>query len=540
MYREPDLIDVWFDSGAMPYAQYHYPFEQTRALESYFPADFIAEGVDQTRGWFFTLHAIAVMLFGGVAYKTCVSNGLVLDKSGNKMSKRLGNAVDPFETISKYGPDATRWYMITNSQPWDNLKFDTEGIEEIRRKFFGTLYNPYAFFSLYANIDGFSYKEAEIPIRERPEIDRWILSELNSLIKLTDECYADYEPTKAGRAISDFVDEHLSNWYVRLCRRRFWRGDYSQDKISAYQTLYRCLEVIAQLSSPIAPFFAERLFVDINTVTGRLNADSVHLTSFPKADLSLIDKELEERMELAQKISSMVLSIRKKMNIRVRQPLSKIMLPLLADNLKSQVEAIKHLIISEVNVKEIEYIEDTAGILVKTVKPDFKKMGSKFGKLVKPIAEIMKAWDQTLINGFEKSGEYSMVVEGTPVHLTIGEVEIRTEDLPGMQTSTMGSLVVALDTTITPELWQEGIAREVINRIQNLRKDKGLDVTDKIIVKFQSQPDIDVAVHYNIAYICSETLAQSFEVVAMIEGNEKVQVDLTDTISTFIEINRVD
>ncbi|MEI6681024.1 MAG: isoleucine--tRNA ligase [Bacteroidota bacterium] len=540
MYREPDLIDVWFDSGAMPYAQYHYPFEQTRAVESYFPADFIAEGVDQTRGWFFTLHAIAVMLFGGVAYKTCVSNGLVLDKNGNKMSKRLGNAVDPFETISKYGPDATRWYMITNSQPWDNLKFDTEGIEEIRRKFFGTLYNTYAFFSLYANIDGFSYKEAEIPINERPEIDRWILSELNSLIKLTDECYADYEPTKAGRAISDFVDEHLSNWYVRLCRRRFWRGDYSQDKISAYQTLYRCLEVIAQLASPIAPFFSERLFVDLNTVTGRLDADSVHLTAFPQADLSLIDKELEERMELAQKISSMVLSIRKKMNIRVRQPLGKIMLPLLADNLKNQVEAIKHLIISEVNVKEIEYIEDTAGILVKTVKPDFKKMGSKFGKLVKPIAEIMKDWDQALINEFERSGEYSMVVEGVLVNLTIGEVEIRTEDLPGMQTSAMGSLVVALDTTITHELWQEGIAREVINRIQNLRKDKGFDVTDKIIVKFQSQPDIDVAVNHNITYICSETLAQSFEVVAMIEGNEKVQVDLTDTISTFIEINRVD
>ena len=540
MYREPDLIDVWFDSGAMPYAQYHYPFEQTRAVDSYFPADFIAEGVDQTRGWFCTLHAIAVMLFGGVAYKTCVSNGLVLDKNGNKMSKRLGNAVDPFETISKYGPDATRWYMITNSQPWDNLKFDTEGIEEIRRKFFGTLYNTYAFFSLYANIDGFSYSEAEIPISERPEIDRWILSELNSLIKLTDECYADYEPTKAGRAISDFVDGHLSNWYVRLCRRRFWRGDYSQDKISAYQTLYRCLEVIAQLASPIAPFFSERLFVDINTVTGRLGADSVHLTSFPQADLSIIDKELEERMELAQKISSMVLSIRKKMNIRVRQPLGKIMLPLLADNLKGQVEAIKHLIISEVNVKEIEYIEDTAGILVKTVKPDFKKMGSKFGKLVKPIAEIMKDWDQALINAFEKAGEYTMMVEGTPVNLTIGEVEIRTEDLPGMQTSTMGSLVVALDTTITPELWQEGIAREVINRIQNLRKDKGFDVTDKIIVKFQTQPDIDVAVNHNITYICSETLAQSFEVVAMIEGNEKVQVDLTDTISTFIEINRVD
>ena len=539
MYREPDLIDVWFDSGAMPYAQYHYPFEQTRKLESYFPADFIAEGVDQTRGWFFTLHAIAVMLFNGVSYKTCVSNGLVLDKNGNKMSKRLGNAVDPFETISKYGPDATRWYLITNSQPWDNLKFDVDGIEEIRRKFFGTLYNTYAFFSLYANIDGFCYSEPEIPISERPEIDRWILSELNSLIKQADEYYDDYEPTKAGRAISDFVDEHLSNWYVRLCRRRFWRGDYSQDKISAYQTLYRCLEVIAQLSSPIAPFFAERLFVDLNTVTRRLDADSVHLTRFPRADLSLIDKNLEERMELAQKISSMVLSIRKKMNIRVRQPLGKIMLPLLAENLKNQVEAIKHLIISEVNVKEIEYIEDTAGILVKTVKPDFKKMGSKFGKLVKPMAEIMKEWDQAVINAFEKSGVHEMTVDGTPVTLTIGEVEIRTEDLPGMQTAAMGSLVVALDTTITPDLWQEGIAREVINRIQNLRKDKGFEVTDKIIVKFQAQPDIDEAVHHNITYICSETLAQSFEIVDMIEEGDKVLIDLTDAISTFIEITKV-
>ena len=539
MYREPDLIDVWFDSGAMPYAQYHYPFEQTRKLESYFPADFIAEGVDQTRGWFFTLHAIAVMLFNGVSYKTCVSNGLVLDKNGNKMSKRLGNAVDPFETISKYGPDATRWYLITNSQPWDNLKFDVDGIEEIRRKFFGTLYNTYAFFSLYANIDGFCYSEPEIPISERPEIDRWILSELNSLIKQADEYYDDYEPTKAGRAISDFVDEHLSNWYVRLCRRRFWRGDYSQDKISAYQTLYRCLEVIAQLSSPIAPFFAERLFVDLNTVTRRLDADSVHLTRFPRADLSLIDKNLEERMELAQKISSMVLSIRKKMNIRVRQPLGKIMLPLLAENLKNQVEAIKHLIISEVNVKKIEYIEDTAGILVKTVKPDFKKMGSKFGKLVKPMAEIMKEWDQAVINAFEKSGVHEMTVDGTPVTLTIGEVEIRTEDLPGMQTAAMGSLVVALDTTITPDLWQEGIAREVINRIQNLRKDKGFEVTDKIIVKFQAQPDIDEAVHHNITYICSETLAQSFEIVDMIEEGDKVLIDLTDAISTFIEITKV-
>jgi isoleucyl-tRNA synthetase len=539
MRREPDLIDVWFDSGAVPYAQYHYPFEPSRPIESYFPADFIAEGVDQTRGWFFTLHAIAVMLFGGVSFKTCVSNGLVLDKNGNKMSKRLGNAVDPFTTIQKYGPDATRWYMITNSQPWDNLKFDLEGIDEIRRKFFGTLYNTYAFYALYANIDGFSFSEPEIPVAERPEIDRWILSELNSLIRLVDECFDEYEPTRAGRAISDFVDEHLSNWYVRLCRRRFWRGDYSADKISAYQTLYRCLEVVAQLSSPIAPFFAERLFIDLNSVTRRLDADSVHLTTFPKADLSVIDKDLEERMELAQKVSSMALSIRKKMNIRVRQPLNKIMIPLLTDHLKIQIDAVKHLIISEVNVREITYIEDTAGILLKTVKPDFKKMGAKFGKLMKPITEMMKTWDQGMIVDFEKSGACVMNVEGQTVTLSIDEVEIRTEDLPGFQTASMGSLVVALDTTITPELWQEGIAREVINRIQNLRKDKGFEVTDKIVVKFQSQLSVDEALKNNISYICSETLATSFEIVSDIAEMDKQLVELTESISTFIFINRV-
>ena len=540
MRRETDLIDVWFDSGAMPYAQYHYPFEQSRKMEDYFPADFIAEGVDQTRGWFFTLHAIASMLFDGVSFKTCVSNGLVLDKNGNKMSKRLGNAVDPFETINKYGPDATRWYMITNSQPWDNLKFDLEGIDEVRRKFFGTLYNTYAFYALYANIDGFTYAEPEMPIKDRPEIDRWILSELNSLIKLTDECYQDYEPTRAGRAIADFVDEHLSNWYVRLCRRRFWRGEYSADKISAYQTLYRCLEVIAQLSSPIAPFFAERLFVDLNRVTGRLDADSVHLTTFPVADLGLIDKDLEERMELAQKVSSMALSIRKKVNIRVRQPLNKVMIPLLSDHLKVQVEAVKHLIMSEVNVKEIAYIEDTAGILVKTVKPDFKKMGAKFGKLMKQIAEHMKEWDQAVISRFEKEGVHAMTINGQQVDLSIDEVEIRTEDLPGFQTASMGSLVVALDTTITPELWQEGIAREVVNRIQNLRKDKGFEVTDKIIVKFQSVPSLDEALKNNISYICPEILATSFDIVSDIAEMDKQMVELTESVSTFIFINRVD
>jgi isoleucyl-tRNA synthetase len=540
MYREADLIDVWFDSGAMPYAQYHYPFEQTRKLESYFPADFIAEGVDQTRGWFFTLHAIAVMLFGGVSYKTCVSNGLVLDKNGNKMSKRLGNAVDPFETINKYGPDATRWYMITNSQPWDNLKFDVEGIEEIRRKFFGTLYNTYAFYSLYANIDGFSYSEPEIAISDRPEIDRWILSELNSLIKLVDECYAEYEPTKAGRAISDFVDAHLSNWYVRLCRRRFWRGDYSQDKISAYQTLYRCLEVISQLSSPIAPFFAERLFVDLNTVTGRHKVDSVHLTEFPVADLSLIDKDLEERMELAQKIASMVLSIRKSTKLRVRQPLNKILVPVMNDHLAAQIDAVKNLILSEVNVKELEYITDTAGILVKKVKPDFKKLGPRYGKLMKQLAAAVTLITQQEIVTLEKEGKLTIQVEGEPVELLADDVEILSEDIPGWQVASMGSLTVALDITLTPELLQEGIAREVINRIQNLRKDKGFEVTDKIIVKFQSQADIDEAVNRNISYICSETLAQSFEVVAAVEDTDKVLIEITDKISTFIEIKRID
>lgn len=539
MYREPDLIDVWFDSGAMPYAQYHYPFDKSRKPESYFPADFIAEGVDQTRGWFFTLHAIGVMLFDSIAYKTCVSNGLVLDKKGNKMSKRLGNAVDPFETIKKYGSDAARWYMITNAQPWDNLKFDTEGITEIQRKFFGTLYNTYAFYALYANIDGFTYSEPEIPYVERPEIDRWILSELNSLIELVDAAYSEYEPTRAGRAIADFVDAHLSNWYVRLSRRRFWKGDYSQDKISAYQTLYQCLEVVARLSSPIAPFFADRLFIDLNSVTGKLEADSVHLTDFPKPDLSRLDKKLEERMELAQIISSLVLSIRKKTNLRVRQPLNKIMIPLLSDQLREQVEAVKSLILSEVNVKSLEYITDTAGILVKRVKPDFKKLGPRYGKLMKQLAEKLSTLSQPEIVILESVGKLNLEVEGQPVEVFAGDVEILSEDIPGWQIASMGTLTVALDITITPALWQEGIAREVINRIQNLRKDKGFDVTDKIVVKFQSVAEIDEAVNRNISYICSETLAQSFDVVDSIEEPEKVSVELTDTISTFILIDRV-
>ncbi|MCX6280510.1 MAG: isoleucine--tRNA ligase [Bacteroidetes bacterium] len=541
MKRETDLIDVWFDSGAMPYAQYHYPFNTSRSLESFFPADFIAEGVDQTRGWFFTLHAIAVMLFDSVSFKTCVSNGLVLDKAGNKMSKRLGNAVDPFEIIQKFGPDATRWYLITNSQPWDNLKFDEDGIAESQRKFFGTLYNTYAFFALYANIDGFSYSDKEIPLHERPEIDRWILSELNSLISFVDESYADYEPTKASRAISDFVDEHLSNWYVRLCRRRFWKGNYSADKISAYQTLYTCLEILAQLMSPVAPFFAEQLYTDLNMVTGRKNSDSVHLSVFPQADPVMIDKKLEERMEMAQKISSLALSIRKKTNIRVRQPLNRILLPLLNEHLKTQIESVKHLILSEVNVKQIEYITDTEGILSKKIKPDFKKLGPKCGKDMKMIAEDMKEWNQATIAEFERIKSFTRVYpNGNSYTFDLNDIEIQSDDLPGYNTATLGSLVVALDTQITPTLKNEGIARELVNRIQNLRKDKKFEVTDKIIVKIESHPEMDEAVKQNYSYICSEILAQSFTVTDKSEVNYVDEIELTETIKTKISIQKVD
>ncbi|NQV03118.1 MAG: isoleucine--tRNA ligase [Bacteroidia bacterium] len=540
MYREPDLIDVWFDSGAMPYAQYHYPFEPSKTLESYFPADFIAEGVDQTRGWFYTLHAIATLLFDSVSFKTCVSNGLVLDKSGNKMSKRLGNAVDPFQTISTYGADATRWYMITNSQPWDNLKFDIDGITEVQRKFFGTLYNTYAFFALYANIDKFSYREEEIPTAQRPEIDRWILSELNTLIRFVDACYNDYEPTKAGRAIADFVDEHLSNWYVRLSRRRFWKGEYTTEKISAYQTLYRCLEVIVQLSSPIAPFFCDRMFIDLNTLTGRYPVDSVHLTTFPVADETMIDKPLEERMELAQKISSMVLSIRKKIHIRVRQPLNRILLPIQAPELQEQVNLVKNLVLSEVNVKELEYITDTAGILVKKIKPDFKKLGPRYGKLMKSLAGKIASIEQEEIMLLETEGQLQFELEGQDVVIHKDDVEIISEDIPGWQVANLGNLTVALDVTITPELWQEGIARELINRIQNLRKEKGFEVTDHIHVNLQRHKEIAEAVDKNISYICTEILAREFNVVEQVDAENKDSIDLTDTISTWILIRKVD
>lgn len=539
MKREPDLIDVWFDSGAMPYAQFHYPFENKEEFEANFPADFIAEGVDQTRGWFFTLHAIATMAFDSVAFKTVVSNGLVLDKAGNKMSKRLGNAVDPFETIEKYGPDATRWYMITNAQPWDNLKFDIEGVAEVQRKFFGTLYNTYAFFALYANIDQFTYAEKEIPLAQRPEIDRWILSELNTLIKKVDECYFTFEPTRAGRLIQSFVDEHLSNWYVRLSRRRFWKGEYSDDKISAYQTLYRCLETLAMLSAPIAPFFSEKLFTDLNRVTKRFDAISVHLTDFPPADETKIDSDLEERMQLAQKISSMVLGLRKKVNIRVRQPLQKVMVPVLNDKFRQQLQGVEQLILSEVNVKELNYLEDTAGVLVKKIKPNFKTLGPRYGKLMKQIAAAIAGFGQEDISRMEREEKFVLDIEGETVEVLISDVEIISEDIPGWLVANEGTLTVALDVTITESLRNEGIARELINRIQNLRKDKDFEVTDKIEVFVEQHSDITEAIVSNNDYICSETLATRLDYTEAIADPEKAEVELTDDIKTFVLIQRV-
>lgn len=537
MFREPDLIDVWFDSGAMPYAQFHYPFNKEKKLEDFFPADFIAEGVDQTRGWFFTLHAIAVMLFDSVAYKACVSNGLVLDAKGEKMSKRLGNAVDPFEVITRFGPDTTRWYMITNSQPWDNLKFDTEGVVEVQRKFFGTLYNTYAFFALYANIDGFTYSEDEIPVSERPEIDRWILSELNSLVKMVDESYDDYEPTKAGRAISNFLDLHLSNWYVRLCRRRFWKGEYTKDKISAYQTLYTCLETLARLSAPIAPFFMDQLFTDLNNITGRVKAESVHLTDFPVCDLTLVDHMLEQRMEMAQNISSMVLSLRKKNNIRVRQPLQKIVIPLLDENIVQQVDSVKTIILNEVNVKELEYLNDTS-MIVKRMKPNFKLLGPKCGKHMKSVTAFLTSLDATQIAAFEASGSIVFEEGSHRIEIVADEVEVITEDIPGWLIANSGNLTVALDITITRELREEGLARELINRIQNIRKDKNFEVTDKIVVELEREPEIESAVQHNFTYICSETLAHSLIFSDKIEHNNRLEIELTDNNKTYIFVEK--
>ena len=514
MKRESDLIDVWFDSGSMPYAQIHYPFENKELLDSrtVYPADFIAEGVDQTRGWFFTLHAIATMIFDSVAFKAVVSNGLVLDKNGNKMSKRLGNAVDPFATIEKYGSDPLRWYMITNASPWDNIKFDVDGVEEVRRKFFGTLYNTYSFFALYANVDGFDYSEPDVAWEKRPEIDRWILSLLNSLVKDVDSYLDSYEPTRAGRAISDFVNDNLSNWYVRLNRRRFWGGGITEDKLSAYQTLYTCLETVAKLMAPIAPFYADKLFCDLIAVTGRESVESVHLADFPVCHEELIDKSLEERMQMAQSISSMVLALRRKVNIKVRQPLHTLMIPVLDSHQQESIEAVKQLILSEVNVKEMKFVENTAGILVKRIKPDFKKLGPRYGKIMKPLAAAIQQMSQDDINAFEKAGSFALKVNDQDVQLDRADVEIISEDIPGWLVANEGRLTVALDITVTEELRKEGLARELVNRVQNLRKSSGFDITDKVNLFILSNDMIDDAIREYRDYIANQVLAASIEI----------------------------
>ena len=533
MKRESDLIDVWFDSGSMPYAQVHYPFENKDLIDKgkAFPADFIAEGVDQTRGWFYTLHAIATAVFDTISYKNVMSNGLVLDKNGQKMSKRLGNAVDPFETLAKYGADATRWYMISNANPWDNLKFDVDGIEEVRRKFFGTLYNTYSFFALYANLDGFTYAEAEVPLEKRPEIDRWILSELNTLIAKVKEAFLDYEPTRATRLISDFVQENLSNWYVRLCRRRFWKGEYEEDKISAYQTLYTCLEVVAKLSAPVAPFFMDRLYRDLNGVTGKDKAESVHLTDYPESKTQYIDKALESKMEKAQNISSLVLSLRKKEMIKVRQPLQKILIPTLSKAEKAEILAVANLIKHEVNVKEIEFIDDASGILVKQIKPNFRALGPKFGKQMKDIAAVINGFTQQDIQAFERQGTKEITLDGEKLTLTLDDVEITSQDIEGwLVASSSTGLVVALDATITDELRAEGIARELVNRIQNLRKDTGLEVTDRIRILLQQQNTLEKAVRANEAYIKAETLANEILFADTLQGEQVAFDDIVTKI----------
>ena len=531
MKREADLIDVWFDSGSMPYAQWHYPFENKEKIDNHtaFPADFIAEGVDQTRGWFYTLHAIGTMVFDSVAYKNVVSNGLVLDKNGQKMSKRLGNAVDPFENLSKYGVDATRWYMISNANPWDNLKFDEEGIEEVKRKFFGTLYNTYSFFSLYTNLDGFKYSEADIDINKRPELDRWILSELNTLIKKVDEFYADYEPTKAARAISDFTQDYLSNWYVRLSRRRFWKGDYQEDKISAYQTLYTCMVTLAKLGAPIAPFFMDKLYLDLNNVTQKEAFSSVHLAEFPVCDEGLIDKELERKMEAAQTISSLVLSLRAKEKIKVRQPLQKIMVPIDSVQQKEEILAVADLIKHEVNVKEIELLEDASDILVKQIKPNFKVLGPRFGKDMKLVAARISQLTSEDIKKIEQNGVLEVEISGKNTTLGLADVEIISQDIEGWLVANEGALTVALDVTISDELKGEGIARELVNRIQNLRKDSGFEVTDRIDVKIQKDENLVNAVETNIEYIKTETLTEDLEIIETVNNGIDIAFDDVNT-----------
>ena len=528
MKRETDLIDVWFDSGAMPYAQIHYPFENKEIFDDrkVYPADFIAEGVDQTRGWFFTLHAIATMVFDSVSYKAVVSNGLVLDKNGNKMSKRLGNAVDPFATIEQYGSDPLRWYMITNASPWDNIKFDIDGIEEVRRKFFGTLYNTYSFFALYANVDGFDYSEPDVDWKERPEIDRWILSLLNSLVKDVDGFLDTYEPTRAGRAISDFVNDNLSNWYVRLNRRRFWGGGMTTDKLSAYQTLYTCLETVAKLMAPIAPFYADRLFCDLIAATGREKVESVHLSEFPFCNEAMIDKDLEERMQMAQDVSSMVLALRRKVNIKVRQPLQTIMVPVVDAHQQESIEAVKALILNEVNVKELKFVDNAAGILVKKIKPDFKKLGPRYGKIMKALAAAIQAMSQDEINAFEKAGTFTLTVEGQEAMIERADVEIISEDIPGWLVANEGRLTVALDITVTENLRKEGLARELVNRIQNLRKSSGYDITDKISVTVLSNDGMDEAIKDFNSYIANQVLAVSVEITDVI--SDAAEMDFED------------
>ena len=540
LFREPDLIDVWFDSGAMPYAQVHYPFENKELIDDkkYYPADFIAEGVDQTRGWFFTLHAIAVMNFDSVAYKNVVSNGLVLDKNGNKMSKRLGNAVDPFETIEKYGADATRWYMIANAAPWDNLKFDVEGIAEVQRKLFGTLYNTYGFFALYANVDGFVVDlNNTVDVSNRSELDRWILSKLNSLVKDVTEQYETFEPHKAARYIEEFVDEHLSNWYIRLSRRRFWKGDMSDDKKAAYETLFECLNTLSQLMSPIAPFFADWLYQNLNDVNGEIN--SVHLTNYPKVNSALINSRLEKRMEMAQKISSMILSIRKKENLRVRQPLQKIRIPILDKEIQADIEAVKELILSEVNVREIEFVDENQTKIVKNLKLNFKTLGKKCGKHMKTVQAFANDNGALIIAEIEKTGLFKLNVEGDEILLESEDVEIIPVDIPGWKVANSGAITVALDVTLTEELKNEGLAREVVNRIQNLRKESGLNVTDKILVKIQQNDQLDNAIKNNLSYICNETLTGDLQLVATLLTTNANTIEVDELITTLISIEKL-
>lgn len=536
MKREVDLIDVWFDSGSMPYAQHHFPFENEEVFKQNYPADFIAEGVDQTRGWFFTLHAIATMVFDSVAYKNVVSNGLVLDKNGVKMSKRLGNAIDPFETLETYGADASRWYMISNASPWDNLKFDLDGVDEVRRKFFGTLYNTYSFFALYANIDGFSFEEEYVPLAERPEIDRWIISLLNSLVKEVDQDYADYEPTQATRKVMSFVDEHLSNWYVRLCRRRFWKGDYTKDKIAAYQTLYECLASISKLMAPVAPFFADWLYKNLNSASHRESHESVHLAMMPEVQETAIDKTLEQRMDYAQRISSLILSLRKKENIRVRQPLQRVMIPVLNDRFKEQVEAVKDLILAEVNIKEIQYITDTDGVIKKKAKPNFKTLGRRLGKDMKAANAAIQAFDQQTINLIEKENFYALDLGDVSYDITLEDIEVISEDIPGWQVANDKDITVALDLTLNDDLIAEGTARELVNRIQNIRKESDYEVTDRIRVNIEAEPRVNEAVTHYGDYIAAEVLADEVNVVAGLEKG--MLTEIYDDLSLHIQVSR--